>query len=63
MFDVHMLFSWRDCVERDVEWAKVNSREWQRMAEDRNGWRRLVEGVEQTEWRGWSRLSGGGGAD
>ena len=38
-----------DSVTRDLEWAEVSSQEWERMAEDRAGWRRLVEGEEQTK--------------
>ena len=35
--------------KRDLERAEVNSREWERMAEDHNGWRRLVERAEHTK--------------
>ena len=38
--------------QRDLERAEVNSREWERTAEYRNGWRRvrrLVERAEQTK--------------
>ena len=31
-----------------LERAEVNSREWDRMTADRDGWKRLVEKVEQT---------------
>ena len=39
---------WRDSVKRDLKRAEVNSREGERMGEDCNGWRRLVERAEQT---------------
>ena len=37
----------RDSDKIDLEWADVNSAEWERMTEDRDGWRRLVERAEQ----------------
>ena len=32
----------RDSVRRNVERVEMSSREWERMEEDRDGWRRLV---------------------
>ena len=40
---------WRDSVKRDLERSEVNSREWERMAEDCDGWRRLIKKAEQTK--------------
>ena len=34
---------WRYNVKRGLKRTEVNSREWERMAEDHGGWRRLVE--------------------
>ena len=40
---------WRNnIVKRDFERAEMNRREWERMTEGHDGWRRLVERVKQT---------------
>ena len=38
---------WRNSVESDVERAEVNRQVWERKEGDRDGWRRLVERMEQ----------------
>lgn len=40
---------YRGIFKRDIKRAGVKSREWERMVEDRDGWRWLVDRAEQTK--------------
>ena len=41
------MLRWRYSVKIYIQRSEVNSREWERMVEDRDGWKRLIKKAEQ----------------